>query len=230
MTAPRTAPAERAIGVILPSSNRVVERATMSLLLTSPGVDACFARVPYFGNGQGQPENGYDERSFLTAAELLAQAQVQAICWNATRGAAIGFALDIALCERVERHVGIPMVTTALAVLDEFNRRRIRRIALVTHGTPAQGQVFKDRFAEQGVSSTAELHLGYTDNFSAARAPAQPIIDFARDVANRDVADALLIWSTNLPGYRFSSDLELESSLLVIDSATLGIQATLRII
>ncbi|MDC7787616.1 aspartate/glutamate racemase family protein [Rhodoplanes sp. TEM] len=224
-----TIPAGRAIGIILPSSNRVVERAARHLIGARPGVDACFARVPYFGDGQGQPETGYDAASFLAAAELLAHARVGVICWNATRGSAIGFDADRELCALVESRVGIPMVTTALAALDEFDRRGIRRIALVTHGIPAKGQVYKLRFAERGVSTSSELHLGFTDNFAAAGASPEPIVAFARAVAARRDADAVLVWSTNIPGYGFADALERELSLPVIDSAVLGLRAALRI-
>jgi maleate isomerase len=222
------APADHAIGVIVPSSNRVVERVTQDVLSLIPAVDACFARIPYFGNGQGQPPDRYDETPFMTAAELLAHAGANVICWNATRGAALGFTPDRQLCARLEQHTGLPAVTTALAALDAFEHLHIRAIALVTHGTPEQGAVFKARFAAQGIRTTAELHLGFTDNFAAARAAPEPVMRFARDSAARGDVDAVLIWSTNLPGHGFAAELETEIGIPVLDSAAIGVWAALR--
>ena len=228
MSVGRIAPAKCAIGVIAPSSNRVVERVALDLLSLIQGVDVCFARIPYFGNGQGQPDGRYDEEPFLAAAETLAQARVDVICWNATRGAALGFDPDRALSARITQRTGLPVVTTALATLDVFRRFRIRRIALVTHGTPEQGAAFKTRFLEQGIETGAELHLGFDDNFAAARADPQQIVAFAKESAASGNIDAVLIWSTNLPGHAFAAELEEEIGRPVMDSAAIGVWAALH--
>ena len=228
MSAGGAAPAVPAIGVILPSSNRVVERATHDVLSHLPGVDACFTRIAYFGDGQGQPAGRYDETPFLAAAELLAHARVGVIVWNATRGAALGFTPDEALCAAIERRAGLPAVTTALATLDVLRRFDIGRVALVTHGTPAQGAVFAARFGERGIAANAQLDLGFEDNFAAAQADPARIAGFARQSAARGGIDALLIWSTNLPGYAFAAELERQIGLPVLDSAAIGVWAALH--
>ena len=228
MSAGNAAPAALAIGVILPSSNRVVERATRDVLAHLPGIDACFTRIPYFGDGQGQPAGRYDETPFLAAAELLAHARVGVILWNATRGAALGFAPDEALCAAIERRAGLPVVTTALATLDIVRILGIRRVALVTHGTPEQGALFAARFGERGIAASAQLDLGFEDNFAAAQADPTRIVGFAQQSAARGGIDALLIWSTNLPGYAFAAELEREIGLPVLDSAAIGVWAALR--
>jgi maleate isomerase len=219
-----------AIGVIVPSSNRVVERVTHDLLTFMRPLDACFARIPYFGDGQGQPAGRYDEAPFLEASEMLVHARVDVICWNATRGAALGFAPDRALAARITDQTGLPVVTTALAALDAFRLLAIRRIALVTHGAPGPGAAFVARFHEQGIETEAELHLGFSDNFAAAHADPRRIIDFAKSSAMKASIDAILIWSTNLHGHVFAAELESEIGLPVIDSAALGIWAALRVL
>ena len=220
----------RAIGVIVPSSNRIVERVCIDILTAFPGVDACFARVPYFGNGNGQPADGYDEESFLAAAETLAHARVEVICWNATRGAALGFEIDRALCASVKARTDVAMVTTALASLEALAKFDARRIALVTHGTPEQGAIFEKRFADRGIVCKATLHLGFTDNFEAAHATPGRIVSFAKSCAKKDDVEAFLIWSTNLPGYTFATKLEAAIDLPVLDSATIGVWAALRML
>jgi maleate isomerase len=228
MSSTRISPSARAIGVILPSSNRIVERVTLDILSFIPDIDACFARIPYFGDGQGQPAGRYDEQPFLAAAELLAHARVTMLCWNATRGAMLGFEPDRALSAHITQRTGLPVVTTALAALDVFHNFRIDRIALVTHGGAEQGDVVKRRFQEQGIETGAELHLGFTDNFAAAHAEPRRIVDFAKACAERGGIDAILIWSTNLPGHAFAAALEEEIGMPVLDSAAIGIWAALR--
>jgi maleate isomerase len=228
MTARRIGPGRRAMGVILPSSNRVVERVTQDILSFVPAIDACFARIPYFGNGQGQPSDRYDEKPFMAAAELLGHAGVDVICWNATRGSAIGFSHDRKLCAQLEQQTGLPVVTTALSTLEAFAHFNIRHIALVTHGTPGQGAIIKANFAERGIETRAELHLGFTDNFAAAAAPFEPVIDFARESAARANVDAVLVWSTNLPGHAYAAAMEAQIGIPVLDSAAIGVWAALR--
>jgi maleate isomerase len=221
-------PAARAIGVILPSSNRIVERVTRDILSLIPDIDACFARIPYFGDGEGQPPGRYDEQPFLAAAELLTHARVDALCWNATRGAMLGFAPDRALSAHITQHTGLPVATTALAALDVFQSFRISRIALVTHGAAEQGEMVKQRFQEQGIETGAALHLGFTDNFAAALVEPERIVGFAKACATKGGVDAILIWSTNLPGHAFAAALEEEIGMPVLDSAAIGIWAALR--
>ena len=62
---------ERAFGVIVPSSNRVVERTTEKVLAYFPDVAACYSRIPLHGNGKGQPVDGYDVPSLDGALESL---------------------------------------------------------------------------------------------------------------------------------------------------------------
>jgi maleate isomerase len=226
----RIASGSRAIGVITPSSNRTVERVTNDILALAPDVDACFARVPYFGDGQGQPPDRYDEVPFLAAAEALEQARVDALCWCATRGMALGLAHDRTLSERLQRHTGLPVVTTALAALDALSCFGVGRIALVTQGTAAQGGAFKRGFTDHGVETRAELHLGLTDNFAASRVGPERIADFVKASVTQGGVDAALIWGTNLPGHGFAGQLERELNLPVLDSAAIGVWAALRAI
>ncbi len=116
----------RALGIILPSSNRIVERVARSMLQEFPHLDACFSRVPYAGH----PPDGYDPVPFRQAAVMLAQARPDIILWNATRGALLGFEPDERLCAMIEAETGIGASTTALATLELFRSRKISRIAL----------------------------------------------------------------------------------------------------
>ncbi len=197
-----TEEATLALGVILPSSNRVVERATEARLAGLPAA-ACYARVPYGAMLKGE---AYDESVFLTAADLLADAGVAALCWNATRGAALGFTPDEDLCATVTRRTGLPMVTTALAARARIRESGYRRVGLVVQGGPEEAEWVGARFAQAGIAIGATCTLGITENRLAAAVSPARLEEAARMTAQG--SDAVLIWSTNLPGWRLPALLD----------------------
>lgn len=212
-----------AIGVIVPSSNRIVERVTRSILDDRPGIDACFARVPYAGH----PADGYDMASFRQAARLLAQARPEIIIWNATRGALIGFEPDRRLCAAMEDETGIACATTSLATVDLLRRRNLRRIGLVAQGSDQDGARLKHTFAQEGVEIVVGHNFGITDNFEAASVTPEDIEEQVIRLATVADLDAVLIWSTNLAGHELSARLEQRLGIPVLDSAALGILTAL---
>jgi maleate isomerase len=227
--APRITPADRAIGTILPSSNRVVERATAAILAPFPDIDACFTRISYHGHGNGQPADAYDLPSFLAAGDLLAHAGVGVVCWNGTRGAALGFTPDRELCDRLSQRTGLPAVTTALATLDLLKAMGPRGVAIVSQGTDAEGAVIVEQFRKHDIDIVAERHLGITDNFAAARTPPSRLAEHVADMVRTNDADAILIWSTNLPGHAIADALEESLGIPVLDSAAIGVRASLQV-
>ncbi|MGA0561487.1 maleate cis-trans isomerase family protein [Ancylobacter sp. VNQ12] len=208
-----------AIGVIVPSSNRVVERVTRAILGERPYIDACFTRVPYAGH----PPDGYDMTSFEQAARLLAQARPDVILWNATRGALIGFEPDRRLCAAIEGEAGIPCTTTALATVDLLRRRSLRRIGLVAQGDDEDGRRLKQTFAQEGIEIVVGHNFGIEDNFEAASVGPQEIETQVGRLAATAELDAVLIWSTNLAGHGLTSGLGERLGIPVLDSAALGI-------
>jgi len=220
-----TIAASPAIGFIVPSSNRIVERATRRILERVPGMDACFARVPY----DGHPADGYDTASFETGAAMLAEARVDAICWNATRGALLGFEPDRRLCDLLEHRTGIPVTTTALATLDLLTSRKLTRIGLIAQGNPKEGQRLVGNLAGRGIDVAAAHHLGISDNFEASRVSKDQIAYLTEKLAANGPLDAVLIWSTNLPGFALAAEMEGRIGIPVLDSTTIGVLAALEV-
>lgn len=215
-----------ALGVILPSSNRVVERVTRAMLEARPGWDACFARVPYAGH----PADGYDLEPFQQAAALLAQARPDIILWNATRGALLGFEPDRQLCTLVERQTGIPCITTALATVELLRGRSLHRIGLLSQGDQAEASHLKQVFAREGIEIAGGQCLDITDNFQAADVSAEDIAARCGAIAGQSGLDAVLIWSTNLNGHGIADQLTESLGIPVLDSTTLGTRHALACI
>lgn len=221
-----TTSSRRAIGLIVPSSNRVVERVVGQLLAGYPDIDCCIARVPYDSIVGASSIPAYRLEPFDTAATLLADAGVDAICWNATRGAALGFDVDRDLCRRIEDRTGIPAVTTSLATVGLLIAEPRKRIGFVTQGDEAESLDILGRFRSQGVDIVDHSWLGIVNNLDAAHLGCRTLLAEARDLAARSSLDTIVVWSTNLPGYAARLS-EYAAAFTILDSAEIGILAAL---
>ncbi|BDG74308.1 maleate cis-trans isomerase family protein [Roseomonas fluvialis] len=218
----------RFIGQLVPSSNRTVERTTERLLSDYPGLSSCYSRIAYRPDGSGQPEIGYDAPAVLAAAEMLAHAEVEAICWNGTKGAIDGFQVDRDLCATASARLGLPVTSVSLDVLEILRRLGARRIALVSQGTVARAQRIGDRFGEQGFPMTAVRGLGLGSNLEAASVSPATLGEAIRGCVAEATTDAVLIWGTNMPGLPVVAALEAECGVVVIDSCSVGIWGCLK--
>ncbi|WP_270933133.1 aspartate racemase/maleate isomerase family protein [Falsiroseomonas oryzae] len=213
-----------AIGTITPSSNRTVERTLAAILRHFQQLDSCVARIPYYGSGSGQPKDGYDAEAYRQAAWQLGHAGVGVVCWNGTRGAAVGLDADRALCTTMAEAAGCTAVTAALGTAALLHRLGSRRIAFVTPGTVAHAA---EAAAGLGVACVGVRAMALSDNAAAAAVPMERIIALARDVASECRPDCILLWSTNLQGWPAMAPLEADLGIPVIDSAAAGIWACL---
>ncbi|MBL6076500.1 hypothetical protein JMJ56_00700 [Belnapia sp. T18] len=211
-----------AIGTVLPSSNRMVERVLGAILPLFPEVDGCVARIPYWGQGLGQPADGYDLGSFREAAWLLGHAGVGVVCWNGTRGAALGLAQDEALAAAMGEAAGCIGITTVMATVRVLERLGVQRVGMVAQGPMEEAAAHA---AGLPVKVTELRGLGIRDNAAASAVEPEVIAGLAREVAAG--AEAVLIWSTNLPGLALVPALEAELGVPVLDSASIGVWACL---
>lgn len=212
-----------AIGTILPSSNRMVERVLGDLLPLFPEVDGCVARIPYWGQGLGQPAEGYDLEGFREAARLLGHADVGVVCWNGTRGAALGLAHDRALAAAMGEAAGCIGLTTVMATVQVLERLGARRVGMVAQGPMGEAAAHA---AGLPVEVAGLRGLGIRDNAAASAIEPGALAGLVRDVAIG--AEAVLIWSTNLPGLPLVPELEAELGIPVLDSASIGVWACLE--
>ncbi len=205
------------IGVVLPSSNRTVERVAHAFLKSRPGVDVCVARVPYGGH----PASGYDLESFRCAAALLRDARPDVVLWNATRGALLGFDPDRALCAMLEDMLGVPATTTSLATLETLRAAGSRRIGLIAQGDRNECDKLIDTFGKEGVTVVESSALGISDNFAAAAVTSEELEKVAFDICQKSAPDCIIVWSTNLGGHSLSMG-QTRLRTPILDSATIG--------
>lgn len=213
-----------AIGSITPSSNRTVERTLAAIMPRFPGIDSCVARITYYGPGIGQPKDGYDAEPYRHAAWQLGHADVGVVCWNGTRGAGLGLPADEALCGTMAEAAGCKATTASLGTAALLARFGARRLAFVTPGSVPYAE---EAAAGLGLPCVGVRAMGLTDNAASAAVTPERITALAREVAAESRPDAILLWSTNLPGWMTMAPLEAELGIPVIDSAAAGVWACL---
>lgn len=215
------------VGMITPSANVVVERITTAIMTAFPQVSAHFARVPVIG-APDPAQDDYDWPAMMRAAELLGHARPAAICWNGSKGGAIGIDRDRDLCAWVTAMTGLPSTTSTLAILRSFAATDVRRFGLVTPYTSAYAAVTPPHFAREGFDCIAGAHAGLSDNLAYAGVPAGDIAAMIRSVA-ASRPDAIIAYCTNLPAAGLVADLEAELGLPIYDSVSIGVAETLRL-
>lgn len=215
-----------ALATITPSGNRVVERVVQALMRDLPGASAHFTRIPVVGDTGGV--TGYDMARMLDAAMLLSHARPDVISWNGTKGGALGFDVDRALCAAITEATGLPASTSALAILAALERLEARRIALVTPYDDTYQAKCVAAFAGKGFETVAERHAGLSDNFSYGLVPTPEIVAMTRAALGEARADAVIYFCTNFDGADAAAEIEREFNVPVLDSTALGVWGALK--
>jgi maleate isomerase len=213
------------LGMLTPSSNTVLEPATAALLAGTPHVTAHFQRLRVLSiTLEGGSTGQFDAAPMVAAAEMLADAQVHAICWNGTSGAWLGLDADRAICAAITAATGLPCTTATLALTDALRALGARRIGLVTPYLGTVQAAILATLRAEGFEPAAERHLEDPGNFSfAAHAPG-----LVRRLVEEVVAegcDAVAIHCTNFQGLHAASSLK---EVAVLDSVAVALWGALR--
>jgi maleate isomerase len=215
------------IGMLTPSSNTVLEPATMRIVAGLDDVSVHFSRLRVVAIGlDAAALSQFDERPMLMAAELLADAKVDVIVWNGTSAGWLGLDADRHLCERIREATGIRASTSVLALFDILRERGERRIGLVTPYTDDVQAAIVSCFAREGVQVVAERHLTLRDNFSFGMVAEETIASMIDDVAAAS-PDAIAIFCTNLAGAALVLPLEKRHDIAIHDSVATAVYGAL---
>ena len=211
------------LGMLTPSSNTVLEPVTAEILADRAGVTAHFSRLRVLqisldGGSQAQ----FSHEPMLKAAELLADARVDSICWNGTSSGWLGFEQDRLLCEAIRAHTGIPACSAVLGMNRLLERAGVRRLALVTPYIEDVQRRIIANYEADGIACVADRRLGISDNFAFGEVSAATIRQMCLDVSLHG-PDAILIYCTNLAGAGIVRGIEAETGVPVIDSAAAAV-------
>lgn len=216
------------LGFLTPSSNTVLEPAISGLLHATPEITAHFARFRVLTINLGEAaSNQFDTAPVLAAAELLADAKVDSICWAGTSGSWLGFAQDEALCAAITARTGIPATTATLAMRDALRLAGARRVALVTPYLDEVQRAIIANLTREGFEVTAERHLEDPGNYSFALHSAAKVERLVEDAVAERTTDAVVIHCTNFRGLQAAATEE-RLGALMLDSVAVSLWGGLR--
>ncbi|MEM7026075.1 MAG: aspartate/glutamate racemase family protein [Pseudomonadota bacterium] len=216
------------LGMLTPSSNTVLEPVTAAMLANLPDTTAHFGRFRVTEISQARVRAGqFDQEPMLAAAELLADARVQTICWNGTSAGWLGFDADQRLCDAITARTGVQACSAVLALNEIFRLTGVRRFGLVTPYLDEIQEPIIANYAAAGFTCVAERHLGDRGNYSFSEYSESLLAQMCRDVAAAG-PDAITIFCTNLRGAPIVAELEKELGVPIYDTVATAVWAAMR--
>jgi len=217
------------LGMLTPSSNTVLEPLTAAMLADLPDASAHFGRFRVLKiSMEDDALDQFTNEPMLAAADLLADAQVQSICWNGTSSGWLGFDTDHALIAGIEARTCVKACSSILAMNELLEKLSAKRIAFVTpYLSEIQDRILANYRAE-GFEIAAEKHLGDPGNFSFATYSIAEILDLCRAVAT-EKPDAITIYCTNFRGARLAPIIEAETGIPVLDSVSTALWKSMQV-
>ena len=218
------------LGMIVPSSNTVLEPYTAAMLAPFDGrVTAHFARLKVVEiSMSGASKDQFGDAPQLAAASQLAEAFCDVIAWNGTSGSWLGLAQEEAMVARIEAATGARATTTSLAFRDAYAALGVKRLGLVTpYLSEVQDRIIAN-YAGEGIEVTADRRLEDKGNFTFAEYSDALVADLVREAA-AGTPDAIAVVCTNFRGTRHVAALEAELGIPILDSIAVTLWHCLRL-
>jgi len=215
------------LGMLVPSSNVVLEPVLSRMAADLPNVSVHFSRfrvtqIALDADALGQ----FSLEPMLAAAELLADAKVDSICWNGTSAGWLGFDSDRTLCATIEKRTGVRATSSVLAINRLLKARNLHRIAFVSPYTDDVQERILATYSAEGFEVVADRHDRRRDNFSFSELDAASISRMVREVA-KSKPDAILVFCTNLWGAPLAASLETEIGIPLLDTVAAALWGAL---
>lgn len=216
------------LGVLTPSSNTALEPLTSAIVASLPGASAHFARFRVTEIALSDAALGqFDAAHVLAAADLLADAQVDAIGWSGTSAGWLGFDADRRLVREIQARTGIPATTAVLALNELLASGGITRLGLVTpYASDVQQRIVRN-YAAIGVEVVAERHLGIRVNHDFALVEPGRLRELISEVGGAR-PQAIATFCTNLRAAALAEPVEAELGIPLLDTVSTTIWGLLR--
>lgn len=215
------------LGMLTPSSTTVLEPVITAILQDLDHVSAHFSRFRVTQIALSETALGqFDDRPLLTAAELLADANVDVIAWNGTSAGWLGFERDVHLCDRIQAVTGIPATTSVLALNELFQQQHVTQFGLVTPYTDDVQVKILHHYQQAGFDCVAERHLDLSVNFSFSKVTAATLDQLVQAVAQSN-PQAITTFCTNLRAAPRVAALEAQLGIPIYDTIAVVIWKSL---
>lgn len=187
-----------AVGLMVPANNTTMEAELPAWL--PPGSRVETVKIPR-GPGLMTPETipAYADAAVALAREHLAGKGFDVIAYGCTAAGFIsGPAGDAALSHRLTEATGLPVVTTARAMVNALRHDGAKRIAVVTPYQDAVNRQLEAFLCEGGIAVVRLATFRAPDTAALGRITAEQVRDLARQTMGPD-CDALFIGCSQLP-------------------------------
>ncbi len=217
------------IGILTPSSNTILEPLTSAMVGSLDNVSAHFGRFQVTEISTSEKSNAqFTIDRQLAAADLLADAKVDAIVWSGTSASWLGFEKDQELCAAIKERTGIVAGSAVLAINELFAAIGAKTFGLVSPYVSDIQEMIVKNYAQNDLECVAETHLNETRNFEFSMFSEDTVESAIRDVATSS-PDAITIMCTNMQGARRASRLEEELNIPIFDSTAAAVWTGMRL-
>ena len=217
-------PVPKRLGMLVPSSNTVLEPEVARLLPPDGSVTTYVSRIGVVTISADEASLGqFTVGQFTAAATLLADAAVDLILWNGTAASWLGFDWDRRIVAAIEQHTMTRATTAVMGINTRLERLGAKRIGLVTPYVAALEARIVANYAAAGIDVVAAERLDLTVNTDYAEVPPDRIAAMCRRVA-APRPEAIVIMCTNLAGASIAEPLGRELGIPVIDSVRAAVE------
>ncbi len=216
------------IGLIVPPTNTVNEAEWGCVM--PDGVTFHTVRMPIHLDHVSIEGRRALVADICSGVRELAEARVDVVAYACTAGSML--TPRHALAEEVEHTTGVPLVTTAAAIVDALEALRARRVSIATPYHDALNDHEKAFLAANGIETLAIAGLGLGANGPVdypliAQTPRERIEAHIRSVFVAG-SDACLVTCTDFPTMLFHRQIEDELGVPVVTSNQATLWAALR--
>jgi maleate isomerase len=217
------------LGLLIPSSNSVME---VDFYRNLPaGVTLHTARM-YMEDTTPEGESLMLDRFALPAARDVGTARPDAVVFGCTSAGALrGNDYDHELCDRIAEAAGCPAVSVIASVRGAIERRRGRRIGVVTPYVDSLNQKIKESIEAGGDVEVAGIFgLGITENFTIAEVSPDEVVRFAVSSLGPLSIDLAFASCTNFRAMEVVPELEQALGVPVVTSNAAAFEATAELL
>ncbi|UQC83851.1 uncharacterized protein CLUP02_09347 [Colletotrichum lupini] len=216
------------LSITIKQRNPIYSRANPTIISGLPDVTVHFSRFRVLKISLD--EDGLDQfqtDNLISAAQLLADAEVDMIGWSGTSSGWLGFAADEKLCADITAATGIPATTSVLALNKALQKFDVKDLGLVTPYTDDVQEAIIRNYSRVGVSCQKERHLDLTVNSSFGRVDETTLDGLVSAVAAQR-PEAMAIFCTNLRAAQRVAFWEDRHDILILDTVITVIWDMLR--
>jgi maleate isomerase len=216
----------RRVGVIVPSSNTVVE---VDFARALPAGATLHAARMYLAETTAAAEREMVTRYLPQAARDLGSLHPHVVAFACTSGGAVlGAEGEARLMEELARETGARIVSTNDAVGATVARHQPSQVAVITPYVDELNDRIRAGLERRGLPVVRIVGLGMTENFAIARVAPARIVAFAEEALHGTEFDLLFVSCTNFRGMEARPALAARFGVPVVTSNQATIEAALE--